>query len=572
MCDRPTDCAQPRHATYMPNKQMTNGTTVVRIAQANLQKSVVGVQEIRQAVHDNDVDVVCAQEIHAVDGIAMGFGIGGTIVHAPPKDPHLIAALISVHNSSLKVLNLSQFTNTHCVCVELRHSGESLYLVNVYCQYSEPLESMLHHLDVILSSLPAKRVIILGDFNARSKMWHDRVTDTKGLLLEDFVARHGLFIANMPGSLYTYSHNGESNVDVTLCTGNVLRYIRDWRVRDGWTTCDHRVISLELELDSSTIVPRHTTSRFNICKADINLLEMNVSLNIKRVEEYSHSLSSPARVDEAVRMLQNVIEGGCSLSMPLRVRLDKKPVHWWTAELSEGRAETARLRRKYQRARDPSLRARYFHDYQIQRNAYHNKVRCSKQTSFRRFITSDGNDDPYGLVYKYQAGKAGTRRVLSSVKTNGAETLTWETTNRALLNTLLPDDCEDNTEQARIRDDVLTPPDVEDDEIFEVDEVRKAVQSMKRGKAPGFDNIELVAIQSLWPIIETAVINIFHACLKMGTFPALWKIGKVVVIPKGGDKDPSDPKNKRPILLVSVLVKTLEKLINGRILRCSNKS
>ncbi len=82
----------------------------------------------------------------------------------------------------------------------------------------------------------------------------------------------------------------------------------------------------------------------------------------------------------------------------------------------------------------------------------------------------------------------------------------------------------------------------------------------------------MVAIQSLWPIIETAVINIFNACLKMGTFPALWKIGKVVIIPKGGDKDPSDPKNNRPILLLSVLGKTLEKLINGRILRCINKS
>lgn len=67
-------------------------------------------------------------------------------------------------------------------------------------------------------------------------------------MLEDFVTRDSLFIIIAPDILST-NYNGSSNVDDTMCTGNLLKYIGGWCVSDEWTTCDHPMIMLKLVLD-----------------------------------------------------------------------------------------------------------------------------------------------------------------------------------------------------------------------------------------------------------------------------------------------------------------------------------
>lgn len=52
----------------------------------------------------------------------------------------------------------------------------------------------------------------------------------------------------------------------------------------------------------------------------------------------------------------------------------------------------------------------------------------------------------------------------------------------------------------------------------------------------------------------------YNDCLRLSYFPLQWKIGKVIAIPKPG-KDPTIPKNYRPISLLSNMGKVFEKLI-----------
>ncbi|GFO49378.1 reverse transcriptase-like protein [Plakobranchus ocellatus] len=49
-----------------------------------------------------------------------------------------------------------------------------------------------------------------------------------------------------------------------------------------------------------------------------------------------------------------------------------------------------------------------------------------------------------------------------------------------------------------------------------------------------------------------------------GDIPPSWREALVVPIPKPG-KDPSDPSNYRPIDLTSCLCKTLERMVNDRL-------
>jgi hypothetical protein len=50
-----------------------------------------------------------------------------------------------------------------------------------------------------------------------------------------------------------------------------------------------------------------------------------------------------------------------------------------------------------------------------------------------------------------------------------------------------------------------------------------------------------------------------------GVFPRRWNVGNLITIPKVPDRDRSNPKSYRPICLLSMMGKLLEKLMATRI-------
>jgi endonuclease/exonuclease/phosphatase (EEP) superfamily protein YafD len=538
------------------------------IAQTNLQHSMVAVHEIRDCIATHGVDVLCAQEVYAVDGIVTGLGVHASMATTTVTELHCISALTSIHSAKAKAITLSQFTDTHCVCVEVRHSGGSFHLVNIYCQFRDPIELYLQKLDAILAQLHGP-VIITGDFNARSTVWFDRITDSRGQRLEDFISRWGLFVANEPGNAHTYSHNGESTVDVTLASASLINKIQGWQVHEDWTTSDHRAITFELcgfqTVDS--IHGKNKNLRYHLRKADWKLLELNLSLNIKHVERMANKLATPENIADCVDELTKVIQFACEDAIPMKKVPKAKGVTWWSNELTEGKKLVNSLRKAFQSERDPILRQQKQVEYASWRNQYMRKVRIQKSESFRRLVTNEGNKDPWGFVYKYQTGKASQRRLLGTVSSGHSEATSWASSSNVLLNTLLPDDTNDTQEQAVLREEVRQPLNTTNDPDFTAEETREAVMSMKRGKAPGSDLIEVKVVQQNWEIIGPTCVLLFNACLKFGIFPKVWKTGKVIIIPKAGDRDLSDARSYRPIKLLPVLGKAFEKLINRRLLQ-----
>ncbi|GFO35548.1 LINE-1 reverse transcriptase homolog [Plakobranchus ocellatus] len=60
------------------------------------------------------------------------------------------------------------------------------------------------------------------------------------------------------------------------------------------------------------------------------------------------------------------------------------------------------------------------------------------------------------------------------------------------------------------------------------------------------------------------LLKLFNNIWTTGDIPPSWREASVVPIPKPG-KDPSDPSNYRPIALTSSLCKTLERMVNDRL-------
>jgi potassium voltage-gated channel Eag-related subfamily H protein 8 len=59
-------------------------------------------------------------------------------------------------------------------------------------------------------------------------------------------------------------------------------------------------------------------------------------------------------------------------------------------------------------------------------------------------------------------------------------------------------------------------------------------------------------------------LSIFNNIWKSGNFPKSWKEAITIHIPKPG-KDHSDPSNYHPIALTSCICKTMERMINDRL-------
>jgi len=92
----------------------------------------------------------------------------------------------------------------------------------------------------------------------------------------------------------------------------------------------------------------------------------------------------------------------------------------------------------------------------------------------------------------------------------------------------------------------------------------------KKNKATGIDNINCNIIIDVYDIIKAPLYFIFKSSLKKGIFPDLLKIAKVTPIFKVGD--PSDVGNYRPISVLPVFSKLLERIMYNRIYEFLNKN
>ena len=102
-----------------------------------------------------------------------------------------------------------------------------------------------------------------------------------------------------------------------------------------------------------------------------------------------------------------------------------------------------------------------------------------------------------------------------------------------------------------------------DELLCTVEEVQSLLGSLDTTKATGPDGVSAIMLKRTAPSIAPAVTKLFNLSLRSGQVPTDWKKSSVVPIPKSSDR--SSPTNYRPISLLSILSKTLERHIHSLI-------
>ena len=95
------------------------------------------------------------------------------------------------------------------------------------------------------------------------------------------------------------------------------------------------------------------------------------------------------------------------------------------------------------------------------------------------------------------------------------------------------------------------------------DEIEHTIHQLKRGKAPGPDNITPDVLRDAGPSILKPLANLYTECLKQNKIPESWHSAIVILLHKKGDQQ--DLANYRPISLLSALYKLFTKILTNRI-------
>lgn len=400
----------------------------------------------------------------------------------------------------------------------------------------------------------------------------------------EFHSETGLNVLNQGSDCTFYTHRRgilyASIVDLSLCSDAVLHRVSKWKVvKDDTGLPDHRKIRFRLSnVPRSKEKPATTTRCFDTRKANWGKFGESLTrkLEVEEItEELVAAVSSTEELDGLVEKFTGVVRESCLAAMPMTSRsAGRRGSPWWTEDLDARKRKVKTLRRRIADA-NPNRRQQVYSDYARERDLYKDEIEKAVTNSWKSFCSQQTREDmrksSYRVVKRCLESSAHQECLLRSP--DDARMLNPQRSARHLAKTYFPaDDPDQDTaehsttmrEASLLRESARTPRNPADLRPFTSDEAEKVFCGMSPNKAPGVDGFTSDICHRV--LARTPVLlAIFNTCLLLSHFPKTWKKAWIRIIPKPGKGDYAVPKAYRPIGLLPVMGKVLEKLIFNRL-------
>ena len=99
------------------------------------------------------------------------------------------------------------------------------------------------------------------------------------------------------------------------------------------------------------------------------------------------------------------------------------------------------------------------------------------------------------------------------------------------------------------------------------DEVLKLIKGLKTSSATGIDYIDTSTVKLSADLLAPVIAYIINLSIQTSTFPNIWKWHKVIPLLKAASADPLLPKSYRPVALLPIISKILEKAIFNQLVQ-----
>ncbi|GFT26350.1 probable RNA-directed DNA polymerase from transposon X-element [Trichonephila clavipes] len=397
-------------------------------------------------------------------------------------------------------------------------------LVTVCCVYLPPNDVVpqvdLNHL---VSQLPAP-FILLGDFNGHSPLWGHDVTNSRGRQIEQLISDHCLCLLNNDEKTYFHAPTRTfHSLDLAICSPTLLPML-NFEVANDLHNSDHFPLLVSHVNGAGT---RFRPPTYHFHRADWD--------KFTRLAIITGTMVQNRAVDEAVFNVTEAIRNAADAAIPKTSNsLESCANHGGTLPANKPK------RNKGGRGYVSSITSS-----------------TTSQQLWRKVKAANGLYRDFNIpiletstaLYSSPLDVANLiGKTFASVSSSDSYSPAFQATKNRLERTPI---------NFRCRQPLPYNCD------FDMFELKRALSSA-HNTSPGPDGISYVLLRHLSEDSLVSLLYLFNRIWREQVYPTQWQEAIVIPILKPG-KDPKNPLSYRPIALTSCLCKTLERMVNARL-------
>uniref|UniRef100_A0A2P2HZJ0 RNA-directed DNA polymerase from mobile element jockey-like n=1 Tax=Hirondellea gigas TaxID=1518452 RepID=A0A2P2HZJ0_9CRUS len=509
------------------------------------------VSELKLYLYTKKPDLMCICETWLKDREPTFIGYKAIWQHRVDADRGGLGILIR-EDVNYQSLQLRHFEDGHLEfqAIQIYSNLGNIDILNIY---NPNLNVTFEEFNFYYSQL-TERAILIGDFNAHSPLWENRLrSNFTGKSIEKLLETTGMGLLNEYNvATYIDRRTGTSScLDLCLATYNIL--IKGVIHRGADLGSDHYPV----ECRFGTRVEK---SDFENRKWNIN------KINLPQWTEYLEAKDHLIRPTDANTLNNNVCKKITDASIKTIPQSQsqityKRCTPWWDKECSKAVAHRRNAKNKL--SKNPTVLNLI--EYKKCTAIAKRKIIQKKRDSWNDFVSSLDSKTPPSRVWNAIKCIDGTRRckVIPLEMENNSSISKANKFAQHFTRFNIID--KDNPEVTRV-ENLVNNLNLPSNHKYIPIQMYELLNSLKTAKnsTPGEDNISYALLKKLPVKILQELIYLFNTSLTSSTVPQSWKIGKTIPICKPG-KEPSIVSSYRPITLLSCIGKLMEKIICKRL-------
>lgn len=546
--------------------------------QINIGRCAAAFQEVLHVAHTRSIQILMIQEPYT--GNTGNIQTSKKCIQKHPLSNKVVKSAIVIIDKTIQVVEDQRNVTENIVGVRVKYNNQVLGLVSLYLEGDGNLDEDLQTIKSVRNNLDCAKILIGGDINAKSKWWGSAEDDKRGSAIQEFCAEEGLHILNEGTEPTFYIWRGDklfsSIVDVTMCSDRLLPYVQRWTVETDTipSAPDHRALTMTITDDrrGNETKPTSTTRKYSTKNANWTEFTKKLQENItnSNIEEMTNKIITETDIENLATLYIDIIDKTSNTTLkPVKEHKPKGP-GWWTEELTEAKAELKRLRNRIRNA-NINRRGLVVEQYLKAKINYKEGIEAARTTSWKEFCTKQERESLWDSIYRVLRRTSSRKECL--LKDQNGTTQNPQESIKLLANTFFPE--KDTHPNSLYHDNILADADNLEHEIRngEMDadpctesELKAVLAQTNPKKAPGEDGLTADICRKAIEAKPELYMAIVNACLRLGYFPRIWKQAHIIILPKPGKITYDSPKSYRPIGLLSIAGKIMEKIVAKRIL------
>ena len=477
------------------------------------------------------------------------------------RNRHGGGVLFFIHNSlSYKIITRSPTLEFMLLCIEPNNFCTSKLHIGLFyrapssaVQVMDDFYNYLQSLDVSYFS----NLIILGDFNIDFCNAHHPLYSKLSAILQAFSLTQVV-----KNCTHTAPTGKESMIDLALVSSETQ--VVCCETVPPLANSDHNGILLQWKWRITKGVKTAPRPIWRYAQADFELANQLLSEC-----DWDELLESDS-VDQCLEAWNEYFMSVMETCIPKGTLPKKKNLPWLTKNLTRAMRKRNWLFRRAKNA--GPAQAQWKSKYKIARNKALTMLRKEKQAYFDKNVNNVNNKEFWKTIKFLNKGSVSIPTLVDDEHDKAIEDQDKANMLSSFFskcfNTSLPPLFNANSTPVSGVCDAASPdnPDDRPEELFcTEEEVLKLLQSIDTSKANGPDKISGKMLKATANTIAYPIAKLFNKSIMNCTFPTCWKDSFIVPIPKSNNH--SSPSNYRPVSLLSILSKLLEKHIYGVLFR-----